>query len=95
MIVANRQGGPNTAAMIVVAVLFGGTASISTSLLFALRIYRPIIAAANTEFTSRETAPGVVARLVMMWLVNSALPSMAIALLIVVHSYGWFVPKTA
>jgi adenylate cyclase len=95
MIVANRQGGPNTAAMIVVAVLFGGTASISTSLLFAQRIYRPIVAAANKDFTSRETAPGVVARLVMMWLANSALPSLFIALLVVVHSYGWFVTKTA
>jgi class 3 adenylate cyclase len=81
--------------MIVVAVLFGGTSSISTGLLFAQRIYRPIVAAANKEFTSRETAPGVVARLVMMWLVNSALPSLFIALLVVAHSYGWFVPTTA
>jgi len=52
----------------------------STSLLFTQRIVRPIVAAANTEFTSRVTAPGVVARLVMMWVVNSALPSLAIAL---------------
>jgi adenylate cyclase len=95
VIVANLHGGLSTAVMIVVAVLFGGTSSISTSLLFAQRIYRPIVAAANKEFTSRETAPGVVARLVMMWLVNSALPSIFVAVLIVAHSYGWFVPTTA
>ena len=95
VIAANVQGGLSTAVMIVVAVLFGGTSSISTGLLFAQRIYRPIVAAANKEFTSRETAPGVVARLVMMWFVNSALPSLFIALLVVAHSYGWFVPTTA
>lgn len=95
VIVANLHGGLSTAAMILVAVLFGGSSSISTSLLFAQRTYRPIVAAANKEFTNRETAPGVVARLALMWLVNSALPSLFIALLIVVHSYGWFVPTTA
>jgi len=95
VIAANLAGGLSTAVMIVVAVLFGGTSSISTSLLFAQSIYRPIVAAANKEFTSRDTAPGVIARLVMMWLVNSALPSLAIALLVVAHSYGWFVPTTA
>jgi len=59
VIAANVQGGLSTAVMIVVAVLFGGTSSISTGLLFAQRIYRPIVAAANKEFTSRETAlPG-------------------------------------
>jgi adenylate cyclase len=95
MIAANPHGGLSTAVMIVVAVLFGGTSSVSTSLLFAQRIYRPIVAAANKEFTSRETAPGVIARLVMMWLINCALPSVFIALLVVAHSYGWFVPTTA
>jgi adenylate cyclase len=95
LIAANLGGGPSTAAMLVVAILFGATSSFSTSLLFVQRIYRPIVAAANKEFTSRETAPGVVARLVMMWLVNSALPSIFVAVLIVAHSYGWFVPTTA
>jgi adenylate cyclase len=46
-------------------------------------------------FTSRETAPGVVARLAMMWLVNSALPSLAIALLVVFHANRWFIPRSA
>jgi adenylate cyclase len=95
LIVANPQGGASTLAMLVVAILFGATASFSTSLLFAQRIYRPIVAAANKEFSNRETAPGVVARLVMMWLANSTLPSIFVALLIVAHSYGWFVPTTA
>jgi adenylate cyclase len=94
-IAANRLSGASTAAMLVVAMLFGATSSFSTSLLFAQRVYRPIVAAANIDFTSRENAPGVVARLVLMWVVNSALPSIFVALLIVAHSYGWFVPTTA
>ncbi len=95
LIAANADSGASTVALLVVAVLFGGTSSVSTSLLFTQRIVRPIVAAANSDFISRETAPGVVSRLVMMWLVNSALPSLAIALLVVSNTYGWFVPASA
>ena len=95
LILANPRAGLGPALLLVIAVSFGCTSSVSTSLLFTQRIVRPIVAAASTEFTSRETAPGVVARLVMMWLVNSALPSLAIALLVVFHANGWFIPRSA
>ena len=95
LIVANPRAGLGPALLLVVAVSFGCTSSVSTSLLFTQRIVRPIVAAASTEFTSRETAPGVVARLVMMWMVNSALPSLTIALLVVFHANGWFIPRSA
>jgi class 3 adenylate cyclase len=95
LIVANPNRGLGPVLLLVIAVSFGCTSSVSTSLLFTQRIVRPIVAAASTEFTSRETAPGVVARLVMMWLINSALPSLAIALLIVFHANGWFIPRSA
>jgi adenylate cyclase len=95
LIVANPSAGLGPTLLLVIAVAFGCTASVSTSLLFTQRIVRPIVAAASTEFTSRVTAPGVVARLVMMWVVNSALPSLAIALLVVFHANGWFIPRSA
>ena len=94
-IIANAGSGVSATALLVFGALFGATSSVSTSLLFTQRIYRPIVAAANTDFTGRVTAPGVVPRLVLMWLVNSALPSISVAMLIVCHAYGWFIPKTA
>jgi adenylate cyclase len=95
VITANAHAGAIAVALLVLAVLFGGTSSFSTSVLFTQRIVRPIVASANRGFIIRERAPGVVARLVTMWLVNSALPSLAIALLLVCHAYGWFIPTTA
>jgi class 3 adenylate cyclase len=94
-IVANLGSGLGSVALLVFGVLFGATSSVSTSLLFSQRIYRPIVAAANLDFTSRVTAPGVVPRLVLMWLVNSAVPSISVALLVVCHANGWFIPTTA
>jgi class 3 adenylate cyclase len=94
-IIANARSGASAIALLGFGVLFGATSSVSTSLLFSQRIYRPIVAAANVDFTSRTTAPGVVPRLVLMWLVNSALPSIAVAVLIVCHANGWFIPTTA
>lgn len=77
------------------SVVFGGTATICTSLLFTQRTLRPIIAAASTDFTDRETAPGVLARLVSMWVATSALPSAIIVLLIVCRWKGWLIGHTA
>jgi class 3 adenylate cyclase len=94
-IVVNAHSGASAIALLVFGVLFGATSSVSTSLLFSQRIYRPIVAAANVDFTGRTTAPGVVPRLVLMWLVNSALPSISVAVLIVCHANGWFIPTTA
>ncbi len=41
------------------------------------------------------TAPGVLARLILLWLLCSALPSAVIVALVVVRSHGWLIPKTA
>ena len=91
-VVPSRSVG--TVLLLVVATLFGATSATSTSMLFTMRGYRPIIAAADDEFTARTTAPGVVARLVLMWLVNGAVPSIAVAALVVCHAYGWLVPRS-
>ncbi len=81
--------------LIGLAVLFGGTATLSTSMLFTQRIYRPIIAAATRGYVGRETTPGVLARLAMMWVTTSALPSAAIVVLVTARHYGWIIPRTA
>ena len=95
LVVLNPDAGWASTALLVFGVLFGASSSVSTSLLFSQRIFRPIVAAANKDFTARVTAPGVIPRLVLMWVVNSALPSISVALLIVCHAYGWLIPTTA
>ena len=82
LIIANRDVGVGPAVLIAVAAAVGGTSCLSTGLLFTQRIFRPIVAAATKEFVGRQTAPGVTARLGIMWLLNSALPAATIALLV-------------
>ncbi|MET0473513.1 MAG: adenylate/guanylate cyclase domain-containing protein [Mycobacterium sp.] len=96
MIVANVGAGVGPIALIVFAFAFGSTSTLSTSLLFTQGIFRQVVAAATGgEPVSRTTAPGIATRLVMMWLVNSALPSATIVGLIVCKANGWLMPKTA
>ncbi|EUA30316.1 adenylate cyclase domain protein [Mycobacterium xenopi 4042] len=77
------------------AVLFGGAAATGSGVLLTQRTVRPIIAAATHGFEGFVTAPGVLARLVGMWLLTSALPSVAIASLIFLRSLGWIIHKSA
>jgi adenylate cyclase len=78
------------------AVLFGWSAATGTAVLLTQRTLRPIIAAATTEgFEGLVAAPGVLARLIGMWLLSSALPSAAIAALIFLRSLGWIIHKNA
>ncbi|OHV05606.1 adenylate/guanylate cyclase domain-containing protein [Mycobacterium talmoniae] len=88
-------GGARLTLLVVLAIVFGGTATVCTSLLFTQRTLRPIVAAASADFDSRETAPGVLARLVTMWVATSALPSAAVVMLIVCRWNGWILQRTA
>ena len=94
-LLGSSDTGKGSLALVAFAVLFGAVSGFSTSLLFSQRLSRPIVAAAHTDFSDRSAAPGVVPRLVLMWVMNSALPSVSIALLVVCHAYGWFIPTTA
>lgn len=95
LILANLGSGPGTALLICYAVAFGSTSTFSTGLLFTQRTFRQVVAAATEDdFVIRQTAPGIASRLVMMWLVNSALPSATIVTLIVFKTNGWFIPTT-
>jgi len=81
--------------LIEVSALFGGISTASSSLLFTQRVTRPVVAAASRDFDGRVTAPGVQARLVLMWTLTTALPSLTIATLVVARANGWLIPESA
>jgi class 3 adenylate cyclase len=81
--------------LLAMVVVFGGTATVSTSMLFTHRTFRPIVAAAWRETEIRENAPGVLPRLVSMWFITCALPAAAIVILIVCRRMGWIIDRTA
>lgn len=81
--------------LIVASVLFAGMATASSSLLFTQRVTRPLVAAASRDFEGRVTAPGVQARLILMWTLTSGLPSITIATMVVCRANGWLIPETA
>ncbi|HTY29566.1 MAG TPA: adenylate/guanylate cyclase domain-containing protein, partial [Mycobacterium sp.] len=94
LFVVNRDGGAVAAWLIGMCMLFGATTSMGAALLLIQRPMRPIVAAA-TSLTGRDTAPGVMARLLLMWLMSSALPTIGIAVVVVLRSHGWIIERTA
>jgi adenylate cyclase len=77
------------------AVFFGASATVATALLLTQRTIRPIIAATTHDAEGLMRYPGVLARLINMWILCSAIPSGAIAALILMRANGWIIPKTA
>lgn len=94
LFVVNRDGGAVAAWLIGMCMLFGATTSMGAALLLIQRPMRPIIAAATSP-TGRDTAPGVMTRLLLMWLMSSALPTLGIAVVVVLRSHGWIIENTA
>ncbi|MGC1735909.1 MAG: adenylate/guanylate cyclase domain-containing protein, partial [Mycobacterium sp.] len=76
------------------AVVFGGSAASSLSLLLTQRSLRPIMLAATLGTEGLVVAPSVLTRLMGMWLLGSGLPSLAIAGLVLTRSNGWIIQKT-
>ena len=72
------------------AILFGGTTTTCVSYLITHRTLRPIIAASMTTSTADAKLPGVLARLVLVWVLFSALPTAGIGLVALARSRGWF-----
>ncbi|MBV9089343.1 MAG: adenylate/guanylate cyclase domain-containing protein [Mycobacteriaceae bacterium] len=77
------------------AVCFGGGNTVATALVLTQRTIRPIVAAATRDAEGLMRYPGVLARLINMWVLCSAIPSAAIAALILMRANGWIIPKTA
>ncbi|AKK25443.1 adenylate/guanylate cyclase domain-containing protein [Mycobacterium sp. EPa45] len=95
LFVINRDGGAVAAWLIGMSVLFGTTTSTGAALLLIQRPMRPITAAIMGSTPGRDTAPGVLPRLLLMWLMTSALPSIGIAVVVLMRSTGWIIQKNA
>src|SRR4051812_38207548 len=95
LFVINRDGGVVAAWLIGMAMLFGVTTSAGAALLLIQRPMRPITAAVMGPTLGRDTAPGVLPRLLLMWLMSSALPSVGIAVVVLMRSTGWIIQKDA
>jgi class 3 adenylate cyclase len=82
--------------VIISAILFGAIATVCTGFLFTLRALRPLLAGLTRDFSeiTPTTAPGVRARMLIMWAVCIALPGVAIASLLTMRANGWFIQKT-
>ncbi|MCV7352337.1 adenylate/guanylate cyclase domain-containing protein [Mycobacterium parmense] len=94
-VLVNIRAGGDTAWVIGTAIVFGGAVTASMGYLITHRILRPIIAASMKTATPTSEMPGVLARLMITWVLFSALPTAGIALIVLAHSNGWFVQKSA
>lgn len=91
----NLDAGVGLAVPTLLAIVLGGTAAASLSLLLTQRSLRPILLAAAQGSEGVVIAPRVLTRLVGMWLLGSGLPCATIAALVIIRSNGWIIHKTA
>lgn len=95
VVLANLSAAGTVLVLVGPAVFFGATAAVCTALLLTIRTLQPLSAAAGPYEVDRDTAPGVLARLLMMWLLCCALPSIGVALLILIRSRGWVIDTSS
>jgi class 3 adenylate cyclase len=91
----NVGAGSDVACIIGTAILFGGAATASMGYLITQRTLRPILAASMKSAIPTADMPGVLARVMITWILFSALPTAGIALVVLSRSNGWFVPRSA
>jgi len=95
LILLDRSGGASLLLPMLLGVLLGGPAAAGTGLLIAQHSLRPLMIAATQGAKPRLAAPGVFARLVLMWFLCSAVPIAVIATFVVLRSYGWLIQRSA
>jgi adenylate cyclase len=95
MIPLNIHGGARVLTLLVSAVMFGATATICTGFLFTQRPLRALMVAATVDLEHAERAPGVRARLILMWTMCTALPGAGIVVLVMLRANGWIIPNNA
>lgn len=93
MVPLNLHAGTTALMVITSAILFGSIATVCTGFLFTIRTLRPLLAAVPADL-KKPVAPGVRARLLLMWTVCTALPGLAIALLLIMRSRGWLLDES-
>jgi adenylate cyclase len=91
----NIDGGGRVAILLVSSILFGATSTVCTGFLFTQRALRKLMVAATVDVEHAERAPGVRARLIMMWAMCSALPGAGIVVLVMLRANGWIIPADA
>jgi len=94
-ILLNIDGGIGVVVATALGVVLGGSAASGIGLLLTMNDIRPILAAATQASERLIAAPGVLARLILLWLLCSALPCAVIVALVVVRANGWIIPRTA
>lgn len=94
-VLLNLDSGGAVVCVIGAALLFGGATTSCMSYLITQRTLRPIIAAAMRTATAEAEIPGVLARLVITWVLFSSLPSAGVAVILLASANGWFVQKSA
>jgi adenylate cyclase len=95
MIPLNIGGGARVAILLVSAMMFGATSTVCTGFLFTQRALRRLMVTATVDFEHAERAPGVRARLILMWTMCSALPGAGIVLLVMLRANGWIIQPDA
>jgi class 3 adenylate cyclase len=95
MIPLNIHGGARVLTLLVSAFMFGATATVCTGFLFTQRPLRALMVAATVDLEHAERAPGVRARLILMWTMCTALPGAGIVVLVMLRANGWIIPYNA
>jgi adenylate cyclase len=91
----NIDAGIRVLVLIASAVMFGATATVCTGFLFTQRPLRALMIAATVDLEHAEKAPGVRARLILMWTVCTALPGAGIVVLVMLAANGWIIQDNA
>jgi adenylate cyclase len=95
MVPLNIGGSVRVTVLIVSAVMFGATATVCTGFLFTQRALRSLMVAATVDLEHAERAPGVRARLILMWTMCTALPGAGIVVLVMLRANGWIIAPDA
>jgi adenylate cyclase len=95
LIPLNLEGGVRVLTLLVSAVIFGATATVCTGFLFTQRALRALMIAATVDLEHAERAPGVRARLILMWTMCTALPGAGIVVLVMLRANGWIIQPDA
>jgi class 3 adenylate cyclase len=95
LIPLNMHGGVRVLMLIASAIMFGATATVCTGFLFTQRALRALMVAATIDLENAERAPGVRARLILMWTMCTALPGAGIVALVLLRANGWIIQNDA
>jgi class 3 adenylate cyclase len=95
MVPLNIDSGDRVEILLISATLFGATSTVCTGFLFTQRPLRALMIAATADFEHAERAPGVRARLILMWTMCCALPGAGIVMLVVFRANGWIIQTDA